>query len=299
VARPPELAQDEIEITRGEKLLAVVLAAFVFVGLIWGYDKLDLADGPYDTTQLTQAEQAAVDRASDAQGRLGQAREARARALEELELSREAYRTALDAGRPAAALEREYRAAEERYAAAGRAVERAEAAVRASTPAAEASQRRAAERADDERRADERWTFVLRLGYTLLALALAYGLLLAARGTRWMTVALACVGAAALLALVMAIDYLEEYVDWQDAGPLALSLAGIALTLAALWSLQRYLRRRIPLRRVRKGECPFCGFPVRANTRCEGCGREVVAPCSTCGEPRRVGVAHCGSCGTA
>jgi hypothetical protein len=299
VAGAPEITEDEIEITRGEKLLAVVLAAFVFVGLIWGYDKLELGGDAYRPPQATQAEQAAIDRAAEARTELGRAQAVRAQSLEELELRREAYRTALDAGRPASSLERAYRAAEDGYADAEQAARRAEAAVRAAAPGADAAQRRAAERAEDDRRADARWTFVLRLAYTLLALALAYVLLLAARGTRYLTVALACVGAAGLLALVMAVDYAEDYVDWQDIGPLALSLSGIALTLAALWGLQRYLRRRIPLRRVRKGECPFCGFPVRGNARCEGCGREVVAACSACGEPRRVGVAHCGSCGTA
>jgi hypothetical protein len=89
----------------------------------------------------------------------------------------------------------------------------------------------------------------------------------------------------------------EDRVDWRDTGPVVLSLAGIALTLGAFWGLQRYLQRRIPLRRVRKGECPFCGFPAAGNTSCEGCGRAVAGSCSHCGEHRRVGVAFCGSCG--
>jgi hypothetical protein len=76
-----------------------------------------------------------------------------------------------------------------------------------------------------------------------------------------------------------------------------LSLFGIALTLLAFVALQRYLARRLPLRRVRKRECPFCGYPVRGNRRCEGCGREVVAGCAACGADRRVGVLHCGACG--
>ena len=54
----------------------------------------------------------------------------------------------------------------------------------------------------------------------------------------------------------------------------------------------------IKIRRVRKGECPFCGYPVRAGgTHCEGCGREVIGDCATCGNERRVGTAHCAACG--
>ena len=65
-------------------------------------------------------------------------------------------------------------------------------------------------------------------------------------------------------------------------GPVVLSLAGIALTLATFWWLQRYLARRVPPRRVRKGDCPFCGYPVRGGEYCEGCGRTVIGECTTC-----------------
>jgi hypothetical protein len=97
----------------------------------------------------------------------------------------------------------------------------------------------------------------------------------------------------------MAGDYVTDYVDPLDFGPLVLAVAGIALTLGAFAILQRYLARRVPLRRVRRHECPFCGFPVADNERCEGCGREVVADCATCTAPRRVGTLHCGACGHA
>jgi hypothetical protein len=97
----------------------------------------------------------------------------------------------------------------------------------------------------------------------------------------------------------MAGDYVTDYVDPLDLGPLVLALAGIALTTAAFAALQRYLAKRVPLRRVRRRECPFCGFPVGENEHCEGCGRNVVAACATCAQPRRVGTLHCGACGRA
>jgi hypothetical protein len=92
---------------------------------------------------------------------------------------------------------------------------------------------------------------------------------------------------------------LTDYVDPLDLGILALSLFGVAVTVLAFELLQRYIDRRLPARRVRRGQCPFCGYPVRGNDACEGCGRDVVAPCARCSAPRRVGARHCGACGAA
>ena len=94
-----------------------------------------------------------------------------------------------------------------------------------------------------------------------------------------------------LLAVVLAVPL--------DLGPLVLALLGIGLTLAGFAVLQRYLARRIPVRRVRKKECPYCGYPAGQGDHCEGCGREVVAPCARCASPRRVGTLHCRACGAA
>lgn len=99
--------------------------------------------------------------------------------------------------------------------------------------------------------------------------------------------------------LVFAGDYTEDYVELRENGPIVLAAAGVLLTLGAFWSLQRYLRRRIPLRRLRKGECAYCGFPTAGNQSCEGCGRAVIGSCGSCGGARRVGVSFCGSCGQA
>ena len=110
---------------------------------------------------------------------------------------------------------------------------------------------------------------------------------------------MAFVGYAAVLAFVMAADYLTDYFDPLELGPLVLSLVGIVATLIAMVMLQRYLAKRLPSQRVRKSACPFCGYPVRGNRHCEGCGRDVIAPCAQCDEPRRVGATHCGACGAA
>jgi hypothetical protein len=295
---------EEIEITKTEKLLAVVLAVFFLIGGIWTYTKVDdLRSSEYRPAQsyFTPAERAAVARSNAAERRLAEATAEVARARQDLELARESYRTALDAGRSAPGLERAYRAEQRDFVAAQHEVARASAAVAAARPAANAAYSRASEEALDASRQSELVTFLLRLGQLLVMLAFGYWLLVRLRrsSSRYLPVAFAFVASAAALALVMSGDYVTDYIDVNELGPLVLSLAGIVMTLATFWWLQRYLARRIPQRRVRKGECPFCGYPVRGGEHCEGCGRVVVGECTSCHESRRVGAFHCGACGAA
>jgi hypothetical protein len=220
-------------------------------------------------------------------------------ALDQLELKRERYRTALDAGRPARALEADYQRAERRLASAQERLALAQQRARDATGPANAARDRAFEEQQARERREARITFFGRLAYCLVVLGLAYGLLLRLRGSRYFALGTAAVAVGAILSLIFAADYISDYVEWRDKGPVVISAAGVGLTIGAFWVLQRYLQRRIPLRRVRKGECPFCGFPARGNTVCEGCGRTVAGSCGHCGERRRVGVLFCGSCGKA
>jgi hypothetical protein len=293
---------EDIETTTSEKLLVVVLATFLLIGGVWTYQRIDdevrEAAGA-GVVQPGPADQEAIGRLEDAEARQNLAAQEHAAAREELELRREAYRTALDAGRSAPALEGRYRDAQARFARAQQELSEADEALAAAQPAA----RRVNERlgAESERREDRRalLTFLPRFGLVAASLGFGYWLLarLRRRGSRYFAVAVAVVGYAAILALVLAADYITDYIDPLDLGPLVLSLFGIALTLFAFVTLQRYLAGRIPMRRVRKRECPFCGYPVRENERCEGCGRQVVASCARCGSERRVGALHCGACG--
>jgi flagellar biogenesis protein FliO len=295
---------EEIEITSTEKVLALVLTLFFLIGGIWVYAKLDdIGESPYrsPSTYFTPAEQAAVNRADRAQARLSQAETEVERTRQELELAREEYRTALDANRTAPGLEATYRGAQRDLNAARRRERAARAEVVAAQPEAAAAHRRASEEALDATRQSDLVTFALRLAFLLATLGFAYWLLIRLRrsGSRYLPVAFALVGAGAVLALVLAGDYLTDYIDVQELGPLVLSAAGVALTLFAFWWLQRYLAQRLPQRRVRRGECPFCGYPMRDGEHCEGCGRTVVAECKVCQSPRRVGTLHCGACGAA
>jgi hypothetical protein len=289
---------EEIQTTRGEKALAVVLGLFLFVGLVWGYTKLDTRD-PFPVPPTLPGEQAAIDANLEAEGALVAAQAALGQARSDLELARERYRTALDAGRPAPGLAAEYREAERELARAQASVASARARVAATAgPARAAVDRRNAE-VEEKRTRDERVTFLLRTMFLLIVLGIAYGAFQMLRGSTYFPLGIAAVGAAAILVLVFAGDYVEDRIAFRDTGPFVISLAGIGLAVGAFWSLQRYLRRRIPLRRVRKGECPFCGFPASGNASCEGCGRTIAGSCSHCGEHRRVGVLFCGCCGKA
>jgi hypothetical protein len=301
---PAAIDVEEIESTKSEKLLAVVLAIFLLVGTVWTYQKLDdwVAEriAPVEV-QLSPAEQAAVDRSMAAHERLGSAEARLTQAQADLEFRREAYRTALDAGQPASDLERAYEEAQDALARAEGEVAAAQAEVSAAEPAAQAAYQRRQQESSERLDRHELVAFFLRLALVLTVLAFGYWLMGRQRRarSRYFPVSLAVVGAGGVLALVMAGDYVTDYVDPVALGPLVLALAGIVLTLLAFAALQRYLARRVPLKRVRKRECPFCGFPVGENDHCEGCGRLVVAECANCAQPRRVGTLHCGACGHA
>jgi hypothetical protein len=306
------MGDGEIETSTAEKTLALVLAVFIAIGAVWGYVKLDEVAKSDSTSYVPDrrlidpAEFSAVQKHRQATRAVARAQRERRAATRRLELRREAYRTALDADEPSAELRAGYESAQARLASASRelgAAVRVEAMTR---PSATEAQKRltelresAAEQEDEDRARHDRTVFLLRLTLLILMLAAAYRLLirLRSRNSRYLPAALAWIGATAVLAVVMAVDYTDSYLEFDEVGPLAISIAGIALTLVAFVALQRFLAKRVPARRVRRGECPFCGFPLRDKPHCEGCGREVIANCSSCQKDRRVGTPRCGYCG--
>jgi hypothetical protein len=280
-----------------------VLAVFCLIGGVWTYQKIDdkVAERVRVDAPISAGDEAAIARRLDTEDRVFSLRDRVGQARRDVVFRREEYRTALDAGRTAPRLEQQYRQAQARLSAAERSLRAAEAELQRVAPAAdEAEKRRAAE---FERRQDRRelYTFLIRLGFVVALIAAAFPLVLVLhrRRSRYVPLALGFAGFVAALSFVLAGDYLTDYIDPLDLGILALSLFGVGMTVLAFALLQRYLDRRLPARRVRKGQCPFCGYPVRGNDSCEGCGRDVVAPCARCDEPRRVGTMHCGACGAA
>jgi hypothetical protein len=296
---------EEIQTTKSEKLLAVVLAVFLLIGGIWAYQRIDdevaRALAPSGEVQLSPEEEAAIQRFNQAQGELNRSADRAARAREELELKREEYRTALDAGRAAPKLELQYRQAQAEFDGAEQDLLVARQAAAEAEAAARPAFQHRAEAFQQSADRHELVAFLLRLGLVLLLVGLGYWLLAHLRSlrSRYFPLAFAVVATATVMAFVMAGDYITDYLDPLEFGPLILSVVGGGATLAAFVGVQRYLSRRLPQRRARKLQCPFCGYPVHGNERCEGCGREVIAECSSCGSPRRVGTLHCGACGQA
>jgi hypothetical protein len=297
-----EVDVEQLQTTKSEKLLAVVLAAFLLLGAVWAYQEVDdRVRRELPVRSPSAAEQAPIRKLDTAQGRLYRAQNRVRRTRSELTLRREAYRTALDADEPADTLRRRYLAANEAYESAVAARVAAQRAVRAAQPAASAASSRIAAEEHERRDLQELVIALIRLGAASAFIVLAYWLLarMRNRGSRYLPLGAAAVGFATVFAFVVAVDYLTDYFDPLDLGLLYLSLLGVLATLVAFWALQRYLARRLPSRRVRKHECPFCGYPVAENRRCEGCGREVLGSCASCESPRRVGTPRCGACGAA
>jgi hypothetical protein len=233
---------EDIQTTKSEKLLAVVLAIFLLIGGVWTYQRVDdevrEAVGA-GVVEPSPAEQEALGRLEETEARRIAAAQELSSARDDLELRREAYRTALDAGRTAPALERRYQEAQARLGRAQAELSRARAALAAAQPAARRANERLAE--ESERREDRRGLFTFLLRFGLVAVSLGFGYWLLARlrrsGSRYFPIALAIVGYAAILAVVLAADYITDYVDPLDLGPLVLSLLGIALTLLAFVGL--------------------------------------------------------------
>lgn len=260
---------EQIEVTRGERLLTVMLAAFLLVGGLWGYFELNRTDDERavrdPVAELSTAQRSTLQRREAAEDQAAAAA-ARARVRRrELVDRREAFRTALDEGRQDPQLARLYREAQRRYAAAltnARRRDNQAQLARAAARPVEAELTRIARaqvrRAEDQERRDKLTTAGLRL-------ALVLGLLIAAlrlmawqrrRRSRWALTGYASVGASGALALIMGVDYGTDWFDPVDLGPLVLAIAGAAATLVALGALQRHLGRRLPARRVRRGRVP-------------------------------------------
>jgi hypothetical protein len=293
---------EQLQTTRSEKLLALVFAVFLLIGGVWAYQEIDdRVRAAMPLREASPTEQQAIRTFDRAQQRRFQAADVVREARSELELRREAYRTALDAGEPAGALRTRYRAAGAAFDKASAAREAAARAEVAARPAAIAAQERLSRDVEKRRDRQELVIFLLRTGAAAFFLLAGYLLLtrLRDRGSRWFPLSGSVVLFATVFAFVVAVDSLTDYFDPFDAGILLLALIGAAATMVAFWQLQRYLARRLPLRRVRRRLCPYCGFPVDDNVRCEGCSREVQAPCAHCTAPRRIGAPFCGACGQA
>lgn len=278
---------EEIESTRSEKFVAFVLAAFLLIGLGWFYVKADdWAREISPDPSMTTSEHAAVKATEKASQRQADA-----------DFALEQARTSLEVARNA-----ELAKAQARFDVATREAVDARSAAEATFHAADKADAQYRTRVEQETKGRTFAVAVIRLAFIVVWMAGSFVLIgrMRRRESRYLSLGFAAAGTGTILALWFAIDYITDYIDPLDLGPFVLAGFGVAASIGAFVVLQRHLAQRIPGRRVRKGECPFCGFPVRGNgPHCEGCGRDVVAECASCSADRRVGSPHCPSCGTA
>jgi hypothetical protein len=314
---------ENLKTSGAEKVLAVVLTAFILIGAFWAYDKIGEIGGGYGggfsdeygysggyqarneaRKELEPQDREALDAKREARTDLFQAKNRVRASTRNASLARENWRAELDAGLQAPTQEAIYREAQRDLETSRADLRSARSALAATAPAANVAEQNLSTALDDvKNKADRDEVIVFLLRLALVGGMLGGGYVAMSRirrkRSRLLPLALADIGAAAVLGLYMAGDYGESWGLFDDVGPLVISIVGISLTVLAFVLLQRYLAKQIPLRRVRKHECPFCGYPTRDNSSCEGCGRRVLGECSTCHEPRRVGTPHCGSCGSA
>jgi hypothetical protein len=295
---------EEIESTRSEKFLAVVLMAFLLIGTIWFYAKVPAWTDARSSYEQTPAQVQLERQHQDALARNQQIHERLDRAQVEVDLAKDQFDIVVAKGRDSAAAEQAYARAQSEFRSAQSASATSDTQVRELE-----KKSAAADRANRGGPSDAKlWLLAgIRLSFVVGWLLGSLWLLseLRRRQSRFLPLGFAAVGAGVVTAVVFGVDYITDYIDPMDLGPIVLAAIGAFATVAAFVGLQRYLAQRIPGRRVRRGECPFCGFPVREDAlragrdHCEGCGRDVVASCASCDSPRRVGTPHCAACGAA
>ncbi len=296
---------EEIEATRSERLLAVLLAVFLLVGIGWTYYKIP---SWVESAVPNEADYSMVERAEEKSSAAWETslrlEEATDQARTDFDVSRAEYNLALTKGDDTAEAKTEYEDSKIKYENTRKEWK---------TATAEAGKAdKAAQDARNEYEKDSRgglrgWvTALLLFGLVLVTTVGSYVLIgrLRERGSRYLPLGFAGAGVGAVMALVFAVDYITDYIDPLDLGPIVLSVLGIVATIVAFRVLQKYLAARVPIQRVRKGECPFCGFQLHdsgldTGHHCSGCGREVIANCATCAKPRRVGSRYCADCGSA
>ena len=293
---------EDLTSTKSEKFLAVILTAFILIGAGWAYVKTDDLTGVADRLAYTASQQAIVTAQADANQRLWDANDRVSDARDQLNSARDDLNLAINQNAPTEDAQLRYDTAKAELAK----IETLRNSAKTKSDAADAAVKKL-EQSRDAEAAQSQWRAWLSAGLRLaLISAMTFvGLQvmrrMRERESRYLPLSFALIAAGVIMALVFATHYIARYINFLELGPIVLSVLGTAATVAAFAGLQRYLARRIPRARVRKGECPFCAFPVTLDEgeHCAGCGRDVVGTCANCQQRRRVGTPHCPHCGAA
>lgn len=270
------------------------------------YAAVAAAEGLPSLEADLQAEAASYQTAAE---RAGEARVARDQARAEYEFRREEYRVALEKGLddPALAASHEsaksaYEEAEARYQIAEAARANLETDLSARQKTYDDVLARVSKAFDRANGRYEVIAFILRFAYALPLFALSVWLWLALRRRRPRHLILATAFMA--FAGLQALGLLGQY-GWyllRDVGQIALSVAGSAVCVAGLIAIQRWAAnaRRLTLARLRRRQCPGCGFPLTPGAAyCAGCGRKLTSTCPRCGQETLIEAPFCSNCGLA
>jgi len=118
------------------------------------------------------------------------------------------------------------------------------------------------------------------------------------KDSRYVPLGLALTASTAILSLVFVTDYITDFINILELGPIVLSLLGAAVTIFFFVVLQKHLAKRAVRVRLRKNECCECAFPVQdGQAYCGNCGIATHAKCEACEFSIRLGAKYCNRCG--
>ncbi|RLG72571.1 MAG: hypothetical protein DRO11_01980 [Methanobacteriota archaeon] len=305
------VVEEQVEYTRGEKILAFGLVAFLLVGGVkaleivgnivekpdWGF----YAD-KYGVNLLEEELEELRFELRFSGESLSKAREEFATAYEEYLFMREEYRVTLEEGGADPGAEQGYETAKLGYETAKKRLGVAEQRydeVRLRVEEKEKELREARERASGEYGAAMRLYRFKVLG---VHLALVLPLLMVSilvwnfarkLRTRFM------IHANSLLAFsLLMFGYTVITFVWKAVHIVGVSVFGALACGLALAYLKKELLtfEKVSMGRVNRGECPWCGF-TGFDKYCVACGRKILDDCPECGKPRSVMAVYCPNCG--
>lgn len=307
---------EQVDLTRAEKVLALGLVLFLLVGGLWIMSRLGrIPPRPDYNAFFFRYEIPALEQEVGVlRQALTQAEQAHQQAIEEVnrrgaeyEFRREEYRTSLDAGVDDPKKKQAYQGAEaalqeakSQEAAARSVLDQRRAALEGPAARLDAARNRAQRDWDAAQRRYDLRVFLLRLAYVLpvLVASLAGWQALRRRRNQFLVIATSFLAFSILQALGLLGVY--AWSVFRHVAQLVVSIAGTAVTITGLVILRRYVFNpdRIARARLRRRQCPECGYPVQSDYEfCPDCGAQLASACPNCRRPRPRGLAVCPHCG--
>jgi hypothetical protein len=304
-------AEEEVELTRNEKILA---SAFVIFLLIGGVRLMSELKQVVDQPDYSSYEQKQGIRELDVQ--IQQVMEelrisenivtnvliSYQRANEDYLFRREEYRVSLEEGKEDAKLESEYLSAKEIYEQERLKLQAAQNnlhTVQASLQDLQEQRQKKSLLASEEfQNAYTVWklkTLGLRLLYAVPVLLFSVYFFNRARilKSKYLILGNAFLAFGILQLIVLIVEHV-----WTSFHVIGISVVGALITGGALVYLKRDVLspERVSLSRIKQNNCPYCNAPIRGEY-CFSCGRNLTEPCPVCQRPNTVFSPYCKHCG--